>query len=171
MKRVITHLVGDKPAEPTALYRLSVGLSAALTGHKVFIVPNQAMLSTLRIREAVSLDESAYRSAPVRRGDVVVYRSVKHDGVLLPSRIVGLPNETVELRDRTLHIDGVKIPESYIDADSANEKYSRTMNTVLVPPDHVFLLGDFRDLSEDSRSIGPVHLDLLIGRIVIRERT
>ena len=169
MKHAITYVVGEKPADPSVLRQLAVGLGTALTGHKVFIVPNQTMVSTLRIRDAVPLDESAYLSAPVRHGDIVVYRSVKYDGAWLPSRVIGLPNETVEIRGRKLCIDGVEKPEPYVDADSAEAKHSRTLRAVLVPPDHVFLMGDFRDLSEDSRFIGAVHQNLLVGRIAIGE--
>lgn len=168
MKQVIVHTIGDKPPAPSLLQRLAANLSATLNGHKLFTVPNQSMLSTLRIRDTVQLDESAYSSSPVQRGDIVVYRSLKHEGLLLPSRIVGLPHETVELRDRTLHIDSTMVPEPYVDHDATEEEYSRTLSPTLVPPNHVFLLGDFRDLSEDSRFIGPVPQNLLVGRIVLK---
>jgi signal peptidase I len=167
MKHVLTHTIGDKPPAPSMLQRLTTGLGAVLTGRKVFVVPNQSMLSTLRIRDTVLLDESAYHSSPIRRGDIVVYRSLKHEGVLLPSRVIGLPNETVELRDRKLHIDGILVQEPYVDSDASEQKHSRFLNPILVPPDHVFLIGDFRDLSEDSRFIGAVHQNLLVGRITL----
>ncbi|MCE4540795.1 signal peptidase I [Pelomonas sp. P7] len=123
------------------------------------------MLSTLRLHDVVQLDESAYVSSAIQRGDVVVYRSLKHDNMLLPGRVVGLPNETLELRNGALHVNGLEIPEPYVDGDAAEQPHSRVFGEFLVPNGHVFLLGDFRDMSEDSRFIGPIPKDLIVGRI------
>lgn len=170
MTRVITYTVGQKSSGPSLFRRLSVGIVARLVGRRVFSIPNQAMLSTLRVHDVVQLDESAYRSSPVMRGDVVVYRSVKHEGILLPSRVVGLPGETVELRNGTLHINGLEVPEPYVDSDAAEQPHSKNLSTVDVPSGQVFLMGDFRDMSEDSRFVGPVPLDLVVGRIFLKGR-
>ena len=125
------------------------------------------MSPTLRIRDVVPLDRAAYRAASIERGDVVVYRSQKHEGLLLPSRVVGLPGETIELRRSRLTVDGKEIEERYLEADAANKPYSRDHGPTVVPTDFVFLLGDFRDLSEDSRFIGPVMIQFLVGRVLV----
>ena len=129
---------------------------ARARGFSVFTVPNLSMSPTLSIRDVVPLDRAAYRTASIARGDVVVYRSEKHEGLLLPSRVVGLPGETVELRSSRLTVDGEEVVERYLDSDAAEQPFSRDHGPTVVPADCVFLLGDFRDLSEDSRFIGPV---------------
>lgn len=140
---------------------------AKVRGFAVFTVPNLAMSPTLGIRDVVPLDRAAYDAASISRGDVVVYRSQKHEGMLLPSRVAGLPGETIELRGSRLIVDGKEVAERYLDADAAEQPFSREHEATFVPADCVFLLGDFRDMSEDSRFIGPVQARLIVGRIVV----
>ena len=169
MTRTISSVVGQKPSAQSLLERLALRVKASLAGSGVFVVPNQSMVSTLQIRELHELDRRAYQGAAVQHGDIVVYRSPKHDGLKLASRVIALASETVELRAGTLLINGVVVPEPYVDYDAAEQEYSMTLPKLAVPHDHVFLMGDFRDLSEDSRQIGPVPHELLVGRIVIKE--
>jgi signal peptidase I len=166
-KKIISHIVGSEPLRPSFVRRLGVAANARLRGFDVFTVPNQSMSPTLRIRDIVPLDGAAYSAASIERGDVVVYRSQKHEGLLLPSRVVGLPGETIELRRSRLTVDGKEIAECYLEADAAKQPHSRDHGPTVVPTDCVFLLGDFRDLSEDSRIIGPVKIQLLVGRVVV----
>lgn len=140
---------------------------AKLRGFQVFTVPNQSMSPTLRLRDIVPLDREAYRTASIARGDVVVYRSQKHEGMLLPSRVAGLSGETVELRSSRLFVNGQQVAERYVEGDAGEQPFSRDHGPIAVPPGCVFLLGDFRDLSEDSRFIGPVLTQLVVGRVVV----
>lgn len=167
MPKSISHVIGSKPNGPSFVRRLWVAASAKLQGFQVFTVPNQTMSPTLPIRDVVPLDRGAYRAAPIARGDVVVYRSQKHDGMLLPCRVVGLPGETIELRSFRLTVDGEEVAEPYLDADPGQQPFSRDHGPTAVPTDCVFLLGDFRDLSDDSRFIGPVSTQLIVGRVVV----
>jgi signal peptidase I len=125
------------------------------------------MSPTLSIRDIVPLDRKAYRTASIARGDMVVYRSQKHEGMLLPSRVVALSGETVELRSSRLVVNGQEVAEPYVEAGSGEQPFSRDHGPIAVPPGCVFLLGDFRDLSEDSRFIGPVLKQLIVGRVVV----
>jgi signal peptidase I len=167
MPKTTTHILGSKPPGPSTPRRVAVASTAKAAGHAVFTVPNQAMIPALRIRDVVRFDRDAYKRAPVERGNVVVYLSEKHDGVLLPSRAVGLPGETIELRRGVLMIDGVKVEEPYLDADASQKPYSKNHGPIAIPESCVFLLGDFRDLSEDSRIIGPLAAELILGRLVL----
>jgi signal peptidase I len=125
------------------------------------------MSPTLRIRDVVQFDPSAYKSSPIERGSVVVYRSEKHEGLLLASRVIGLSGQTIQLRGGKLLLNGEETPEPYVEADGAEEPFSREYGPTKVPDGTVFLLGDFRDVSEDSRFIGPVAVALVVGRVVV----
>jgi signal peptidase I len=167
MPRSITYLLGSKPLGPSFVRRLYQSTRARARGFAVFTVPNQSMSPTLRIRDVLPFDVAAYSTASIARGDVVVYRSEKHQGLLLPSRAVGLPGETIELRSSRLVVDGEEVAEPYLESDAAEQPFSRDHGPTVVPKDCVFLLGDFRDLSEDSRFIGPVRAQLVVGRVVV----
>ena len=126
------------------------------------------------------------------RGDVVVFYSPK-DGTRLVKRVIGLPGDTVELRNEVLYLNG--IPQQYSLRDSApflrdvfedknpvvaiehleacdhyvmslpSRWALRSFGPLVVPPDHYFMMGDSRDNSTDSRFIGPVPRAEIVGRV------
>ena len=166
MNRVITHTIGQAPKRPSFLSRLLLRVRAAISGHEVFCVPNQSMLSTMNIRDEVIVDRAAYKNQPVCRGDAIVYKSQKHNNLLLPSRVVALAGDTIEIREGSLFVNEKLVPEPYVDTDAADQEYSKQFARAVVPAGHVFILGDFRDMSEDSRVIGPVATSHIHARIL-----
>jgi signal peptidase I len=166
MQHKITYVVGQKPRRVPLALRLLAALRARLAGATIFEIPNTNLLPGLGLRDLAIVDRAAYASARARRHDIVVYRSEKHGGRLLASRVVGLPGERIELRDGRMHVNGVPIAEPFVDPGYATADYSRTW---LCPPVHggmVALLGDLRDGSEDSRHIGPIPAACLVGKVV-----
>jgi signal peptidase I len=114
-------------------------------------------------------------SRPVRRGDVVVFRFPEDPTRDFLKRVVGLPGETVAIRDRTVFVDERPLPEPYVfhaddriwpdDPAIPEEKRRRDqLPPTRVPPGAYFVLGDNRDDSSDSRQWGPVPATNLVGR-------
>lgn len=93
-----------------------------------------------------------------RRGDVVTF-DVPGEETSLIKRVVALPGETVKVRDGQVFIDGELLKEPWT-TQLGGPNYPST----LVPPLHVFVLGDNRPSSRDSRYFGPVSLEQIIGR-------
>jgi signal peptidase I len=79
---------------------------------------------------------------------------------LLIKRVIGLPGETVEIRDGQVYVDGTLLEEPFTDQSTHPGRNS----TVTVPPLHIYVMGDNRDRSNDSRSFGPVPIDNVVGR-------
>ncbi len=108
-------------------------------------------------------DPTRYLFRGPKRGDVVVFRSLtqptsgpERDFI---KRVIGLPGETVEVRDCTVFIDGEPLDEPYI-----SEKPVYSYGPDVVPPDHLFVLGDNRNNSSDSHSWGALPKENLIGQ-------
>jgi signal peptidase I len=112
---------------------------------------------------------------PVRRGDIVVFRFPPDPSRDFIKRVVGLPGETVEIRDRTVYVDGRPLREPYVfhsddriwpdDSSIPEEKRRRDqLPPTRVPEGAYFVMGDNRDDSSDSRDWGPVPGGLLVGR-------
>ncbi len=98
------------------------------------------------------------------RGDIVVLqRPGRPDGDNLVKRVVGLPGETVEVRQGSVYINGELLDEPYV----VNHDRS-SMAPVRVGVNQVFVLGDNRPNSNDSRAFGPVGLESLLGRVWLR---
>lgn len=93
------------------------------------------------------------------RGDVVVIRLQTQGNELLIKRVIGLPGDLVEIHDGQVFVNGEMLNEPYL-ANDTTGSYGPTT----VPPLHIFVLGDNRDFSNDSRSFGTVPLSDVVGR-------
>ena len=100
---------------------------------------------------------------PPVRGEVVVFRSPRDQNRDFVKRVIGLPGDTVEIVDGTVYVNGLQLVEPYLD-----RKDNTTMSPVEIEPGTVFVLGDNRGSSNDSRSWGPVPTENLIGRAWMR---
>lgn len=131
---------------------------------QTFYIPSGSMLQTLKQGDRVvvnKLDDS------YGRGDIVVFE--RPDGWQgthqdLIKRVIGLENETVEIHDNQVFIDGRPLTEPYLAADITLRDFPPTV----VPDDQIFVMGDNRPYSSDSRENGPVPLDNVVGRAFIR---
>jgi signal peptidase I len=97
-----------------------------------------------------------------RRGDVVVFQ-LDAGSELMIKRIVALGGDTVAIRDGRLYVDGRRVVEPYADPRRIDSVY---FGPVHVPRGHVFVLGDNRAFSEDSRKFGPVPVTAVQSRVV-----
>jgi signal peptidase I len=125
-------------------------------------VLGQSMEPNLHTQQRVLVEKVSYRflRAP-QRGDIVVIdldRENKTDDMLI-KRVIGLPGDTIEIRSGEVYIDGERLEESWM-PNVGGGSYGPTT----IPPLHVFVMGDNRGASNDSRSFGPVHVDNLVGR-------
>jgi len=125
-------------------------------------VYGQSMEPNLHTDQRLVVEKISYNHWwPVRgpqRGDVVVFR-VNPDSDLLIKRVIGLPGDRVEVRGGQVFINGQALDEPYLTRPTIGD-----YGPIDVPPLHIFVLGDNRGFSNDSRSFGPLLLDSVIGR-------
>ncbi len=137
-----------------------------------FAVDGQSMLGTLRSGDRVLVNKLSYDLHDPRRGDIVVLEDTDEslDTRDLIKRVIALPGETLEYRDCQLFIDGELTEESYLDPDLVRpDRCGVAQEPVEVEPRHVFVMGDNRSASLDSRTlaIGQISYDDLIGRAFV----
>jgi len=123
-------------------------------------VQGQSMEPNLHTDQRLVVEKVSYRFHGPRRGDVVVIRVPSQGEDLLIKRVVGLPGETVEIHDGQVYIDGQLLDEPYTNGSTRQGRIGR----VIVPALQVFVMGDNRDHSNDSRSFGPVPIENIVGR-------
>ncbi len=117
------------------------------------------MLPHVEPGELVLINTLAYRFGAPARGDVVALHHDEATAQTFLKRIVALPGERVELRDGALIVDGRPIPEPYVVFPDR-----RSIAPVTVPPHALYVLGDNRAESEDSRTWGPIDESDVIGK-------
>lgn len=138
-----------------------------------YVVEQESMKATLLPDESVLVDKLTPRFDDYSRGDIVVFHPPPEEGGGTPfiKRVIGVPGDTVELRDGSVYVDGVRIPEPYI-WDELEDPVTTVEETGVdswtVPADAFFLMGDHRNQSRDSRSFGPIVRGQIIGRAVLR---
>ena len=121
-------------------------------------VYGQSMEPNLHTDMRLVVEKVSYRLHSPERGDIVVLR-VRPDDELLIKRVVGLPGDEVAIHDGRVYINGEPLDESYLNQETRGNLAPR-----VVPPLHVFVMGDNRRASNDSRSFGPVHIDNILGK-------
>jgi len=126
-------------------------------------VEGTSMAPLLSDQERIFINKFVYRFEPIERGDVVVFWYPLDHTKSFIKRVVGLPGETVEIRQGVLYVNGKVIPEPYVPPQyEDNSDYG----PYPVPPGNFFVLGDHRISSNDSRVFGPVPSHYIYGRAV-----
>jgi signal peptidase I len=134
-----------------------------------FVVEGSSMYSTLATGDRVFVNKMSYRLHDPNRGDVVVLHEVTGASERdLIKRVIALPGESVEMSNCQVKIDGRTLLEPYLDPEVVTlNNCGQNFEPLLVPDDHVFVMGDNRGGSQDSRAIGPIAEDDLVGRAFV----
>jgi signal peptidase I len=110
-------------------------------------------------------DKISYRFSEPERGDIVIIRDPDLSAERLIKRVIGLPGETIRIDDGAVWIDGVRLDEPYVKGST----YPSTLEMPYrIPPDSVFVMGDNRERSLDSRALGAIPLSSIEGKVDVR---
>jgi signal peptidase I len=137
---------------------------AEIFGYEPFRVPTESMSPTIQSREFIVADTWRYRHHSPSNGEIVVLERPTEPGIKYVKRIVGVPGDRIEAKDAVLYRNGEAVTEPYLHALRPYIPYGRDFALTLVGPGQVFVLGDYRDNSLDSRAWGPIPIDHLHGR-------
>ena len=151
-----------------------------------FWIPSESMLPTIEVNDRVIVNKLAYQWGEPQRGDIVVFRDPREEEVEesipeavirsvleavgirtrghedLIKRVIGLPRETIEVTNNQIVVDGTPLEEPYLP-----EVFMPDEPAITVADDEVFVMGDNRDASFDSRRFGPIPLEDLIGKAFV----
>jgi signal peptidase I len=135
-------------------------------------VEQQSMENTLMPDQYVLVDKLSPRWDDYSRGDIIVFEPPADwvdggAGTPFIKRVIGLPGETVEVRDGAVWIDGTRLPEGYTYEDQPTTAPDEPQRWV-IPEGELFVLGDHREASADSRTFGSISRDKVIGRAFLR---
>jgi signal peptidase I len=138
------------------------------------VVDGVSMVPSLQNTEHLLENRLAYRNIEIggkryylfhapKRGDIVVINPpVAHDKPFI-KRMIGLPGDTILIRDGKVMVNGVALNETYI-AETPRYTYPTSGQPYTLGPDEYFVLGDNRNASEDSHFFGPIHASAIMGK-------
>jgi signal peptidase I len=139
---------------------LALGIKTYLV--QPFIIPSSSMEPTLLISDRVLVNKLIYRFAQPKPGDIIVFISPEDGRTDLIKRVVAVAGQTVDVQDGKVSIDGVELTEPYVNT-AYPDHYSSDV-PAKIPPGTVWVMGDNRANSKDSRFIGPQPLTKVLGR-------
>ncbi len=123
-------------------------------------VNGTSMDPTLKNGDIMILNKIGYRITKIKRFDIVV---IKYKDELLIKRVIGLPGEKIKYVNNTLYVNGKKLDEEFDKTYTYNFSLKEIGSTT-VPDDSYFVLGDNREVSKDSRSIGFIDREDIVGK-------
>lgn len=182
--------VPGRPAEPSTLRKtvewvlvvagaIAVALVIKTFVLQAFFIPSESMEPTLLVGDRVLVNKLSYHLHDVNRGDVVVFE--RPDGETeaikdLIKRVIGLPGDTVVFKDGQVYVNGQQLSEPYLPTGtitipgpgSATYPHKCTVDDPCKIPDgSVWVMGDNRANSKDSRYFGPIPEDRIVGRAFV----
>jgi signal peptidase I len=132
---------------------------------EAFYIPSESMVPTLEVGDRVFVNKFVYRFSEPQRGDIIVFRSVEGEGEDLIKRVIGVPGDRIAIINGVLHVNGETQKETYLrDARPLDEGPN---GPTRVREGEVFMMGDNRANSRDSRFFGPVPIENIEGEAFV----
>jgi signal peptidase I len=132
---------------------------------EAFYIPSESMVPTLQVGDRVLVNKFIYRFTEPERRDIVVFKSVEGGGEDLIKRVVGVPGDKISVRGGKLLVNGERQREPYVNRRFPDRSFAASTT---VPKGHVFVMGDNRANSRDSRYFGPVPNKKIEGEAFLR---
>jgi len=132
---------------------------------EAFWIPSGSMIPTLEVGDRVLVNKFIYRFTDPERGDIIVFESVDRTNEDLIKRVVGLPGDEIAVRSGKLYVNGEPQKEPYTNKKLPDRSF---FAKTTIPKDHVFVMGDNRGNSADSRVFGPLPEKNIEGEAFLR---
>lgn len=136
--------------------------------------PNQvsgiSMVPTFTDGDYIITSKVTYQFRDYNRGDVVVFKSPKNQDIEFIKRVIGIPGDIVLIENREVFVNGIQLTEPYIASKTVLRPtdFMKDGVEITVPPGRLFVMGDNRPRSSDSRAFGPVRMETIVGQVIYR---
>lgn len=135
---------------------------------KAFYIPSASMVPTLQVNDRVMVNKVAYSFGDPQIGDIVVFHRPDNapdsEFAEFIKRVIAVPGDLIESRNGAVFINGEPLDEGYLPFGT----FTSNLPPRLIPEGMLFVMGDNRGNSTDSRIFGPIDQDLVIGKAVVR---
>lgn len=152
----------------TIIIAVAVALLLNIFVFTLIQVNKTSMYPTLNDGDVVFLNKTAYWFSKPKSGDIIVFKRAESDGTKINyvKRVIGLPGDTIEIKNGNVYRNGVKLNEPYLIVITEDEL------SVTVPENKYFVMGDNRNVSLDSKSetIGFIDISEIMGKVVFKTR-
>jgi len=133
-----------------------------------YIVEGQSMEPSFKDRDYLITEKVTYHFQNPSRGEVIIFHPSEDSRTNYIKRVIGLPGESVLIRDGSVYINGEPLNEPYISSNEGTLLPSGTQMDITLTQDQFFVLGDNRNHSRDSRELGPIPKKNIVSHVWFR---
>ena len=126
-------------------------------------VEGTSMMPSLDDQERIFVNKFVYKLEPIERGDIIVFRYPRDPSKSFIKRVIGVAGDHVRIVAGQVYVNNQPLQEEYVSDAYADQ---RSMGDIVVPPESYFVLGDHRNMSNDSRDFGAVDSRFIYGKAV-----
>lgn len=136
--------------------------------------PNQvrgvSMENTFKTGEYILTSRITYKFKPIERGDVIVFKSPQNPDIEYIKRVIGLPGDSVLIKEGHVYLNNKELVENYVKTETNPSEGGivKENQPVYIPQDYLFVMGDNRRESSDSRVFGPIKKTSIVGVVFYR---
>ncbi|MGI6032519.1 MAG: signal peptidase I [Coriobacteriales bacterium] len=135
-------------------------------------IPSESMTDTIEVGDRVLSEKVSYHFEDPKQGDIITFHDVEDYDRILIKRVIAVGGQTVDLKNGDVYVDGEKLDESYTEGKPSYPLESETGEDIqypyTVPEGEVWVMGDNRTNSMDSRAFGSVPVSNITGHAVVR---
>lgn len=149
---------------------VAIGLATLFTRFVMqpYEIPSGSMEQTIEVGDRVFSEKVSYMIGDPQQGDIITFEDPADPERVLIKRVIATGGQTVDLRDGVVYVDGVPLDEPYTQGKPSNDLNSGITYPYTVPDGYVWVMGDNRTNSADSRAFGAIPLDSITGHAVLR---
>jgi len=144
---------------------IAIAVLFFLVYYKPLVVSGSSMYPTFDNNDKIIVDRFTGDISEIKRGDVIVFYSPFNNDIMMVKRVIGVAGDIIYIEDGKVYVNNVKISEPYRNNDMLSHE---TLPAYKVPKNSVFVLGDNRLVSSDSREWGAVTSDRIYGKYVLK---
>jgi signal peptidase I len=125
-------------------------------------VEGGSMMPSLTNKERIFVNKFVYHLEPIERGDIVVFRYPRDPSLSFIKRVIGVPGDHVRIDDGQVYVNGKALEEDYLFPAFVDREQS--FPEIVVPAQNYFVMGDHRNMSDDSREFGTLDASYIYGK-------
>ena len=151
---------------------LAVGLALVINTY-VFArstVSGTSMLPTLSNNDSILVEKLSLLTMTIKRGQIIIFNSENETKDIFVKRVIGIEGDEVELKDGKVYLNGTELKESYLKENTLTKPgtFLSENQKLKIPKGFIFVLGDNREVSNDSRYLGLINTKEIDGHVVFR---
>lgn len=133
-------------------------------------VSGPSMLPTLTNNDSILIEKLSLLTMNIKRGQIIIFNSENKTNDIFVKRVIGIEGDEVELKDGKVYLNGEQLKESYLKEETLTKSgtFLKENQKLKISKDFVFVLGDNREVSNDSRYLGPISTKEIDGHVLLR---